>query len=100
MFNKKQGRSDTFDSNSGKSGIYLRKRTPKKSFDQSDYRKSSMEQDPEDEDEDSSRRRLLKIMLELFEGKNVSMDQIRPLTLDERQILASLMIRKFSVQVQ
>lgn len=59
-----------------------------------------MEQDPEDEDEDSSRRRLLKIMLELFEGKNVSMDQIRPLTLDERQILASLMIRKFSVQVQ
>jgi hypothetical protein len=79
------------DSTSGP--VYLRKRTPKKSFDYSENRKSSIdseaeppkgEEDIDEEEDNSNRKKLLKMMLELFEGKNVTEEQLKPLNSDER----------------
>ena len=96
----RSSRSSVNDNSATKGSPYLRKRKPKKSFDMSDFRKSSADSQGLGSEGTSNEKRLLKIMLELFEGKDVKEEEIKPLTLDERQILASLMIRKFSVSTK
>lgn len=94
-------RKSSYQSQSSKvsrnEGGYLRKRTPIKRSRGS--RKQSYSVDSMKEN-DQGQERLLKIMLGLFEGKEIRKKTIEPLRLDERQILSSLMIRKFGVNVK
>lgn len=93
---KNSGGSQRSSRHSFKEG-YLRKRSPvKKSY---DSRRGSISVESIRETE-MGQERLLRIMLNLFKGKNVKMDSIMKLNLDERQILSSLMIRKFGVNIK
>ena len=84
--------------------LTLRKRKPTRSVDIADLKYYNEGSDFSDDSESrpqkpiGEKNKLLVLMMTLFEGKDLRSQQIDSLTLQERQILASLVQRKFTIK--